>query len=87
MNAILAIVVILCVSCAQTTIYHDGRRVANFQGDMTGMRFIRNADGSCELSGDFDHSTATKAQGEAAAGKLAAAGTAVATAGIMTLIQ
>jgi hypothetical protein len=59
--------------CAQTTLYRDGKPVARFAGDMTGMTFKSGADGSFEWTGDVDHSTPTRAYGEASQSRIAAA--------------
>ncbi len=75
----------LLPSCAQTVLYRDGQKIAAFQGDMKNVVYV---DGNTRWSADsVDHSTATKAQGEAAAGKISAIGIAAATSGIMTLVK
>ena len=84
----LLLLALLLPSCAHTDLYDPatGQRLARFEGDMTGMTYHRAADGSVKLTGSIDHSSATRAQGEAASSKLGAAGTAIAAAGAMTLI-
>lgn len=75
-------------ACAQTTLYRDGKPVARFQGDMTGLRFHMTDTGDITVQADtVDHSAATLAQGQAAAGKMASAGTAIAAAAATTLIR
>ncbi len=79
---ILAIGIGLLPSCAGTKFYHEGRKVAQFEGDMTDFSYTRNADGSATWSGrSVSHSAATLAQGKATEGKL----NALATAGVATL--
>jgi hypothetical protein len=77
----------LCLtSCASTTFYDraSGKKLANFDGDMEGVHFVASESGAFEWSAaKVDHSTATKAQGEAAAGKINALGAAAATAVFM----
>ncbi len=69
-------------NCAHTVFYHEGKKVAQFEGDMTDFNYTRHADGSATWSGrSVSHSAATRAQGEAAAGKI----NALATAGVATL--
>lgn len=85
MKTILSLAILSIASCAQTVLYRDGQPLARFQGDMTGLDY---EDGSTRLRANtIDHSSATKAQGEAATGKIQAAGAAVAAAGITTLFQ
>jgi hypothetical protein len=73
-------------SCASTDLYRDGKRIAHFDGDMTGLTYIHRADGSCQLTCQtVDHSTATLAQGKAAEGKIAAIGTGLAASGLTYL--
>ena len=65
-------------SCAQTTLYSNGEKIACFQGDMTKVHYENK-----DIRWDADtvnHSTATLAQGEAAKGKITAAGVAAASA-------
>lgn len=75
--------------CAQSRLYdRQGNRLASFQGDMTNVKYRSLADGSTEWSADtVDHSSATKAQGEAAAGKLSAGGAAIAVSGLTALFR
>lgn len=81
------IIAVALSGCASTVLYRDGKRIARFDGDMTGVRYIQHADGSCELTGEtIDHSSATLAQGQAASNKIAAAGVAVAASGLTYLL-
>ena len=86
MKTIAILCLCLCLaSCAQTVIYRDGQPIARFQGDMTGVDY---QDGDTRLrAATVDHSAATKAQGEAAAGKITAAGAAVAASGATLLLK
>jgi hypothetical protein len=82
------VIAIAMTGCAQTTLYRDGRKIAVFQGDMTAVRFRLTAAGDLTWqAARVDHSTATKAQGEAAAGKIGAAGAALAASGITYLLK
>ncbi len=84
----LVFVSILFSSCAQTNLYHDGKLVASFQGDMKGVEFSSSPKGGMTLKAtSIDHSTATLAQGDAAAKKLNAAGTALAISGVPALFK
>lgn len=67
-----ACLVISATSCAQTTLYRDGKPVARFAGDMTGMSFKAGSDGSFEWVGNVNHSTPTRAYGEASQSRIAA---------------
>ncbi len=70
----LACIAISAMSCAQTTFYRDGKPVARFSGDMKNVAFQANADGSFEWTADnVDHSTPTRAYGEASQSRIAAA--------------
>lgn len=82
------VIAIVCTGCAQTTLYNrDGRKLAVFQGDMTAVRFRLTAAGDLTWqAARVDHSTATKAQGEAATAKIGAAGAALAASGITYLL-
>ena len=82
-----AIITLLCAACAHTDLYHDGKKVARFEGDMRGMKFCMSENGAFEWSGDIDHSTATLAQGKAAEGKIQASGLAIAASGITALTK
>ena len=86
---ILLICVISAIGCAGTNLYNkDGRRIAAFQGDMTGVDYSMAADGSIRWkAATVDHSSTTKAQKEGAAGFVTAAGVAVAGAGITNLLK
>ncbi len=82
------IIAVALSGCASTVLYRDGKRIARFDGDMTGVRYAHRADGSCELTGEtIDHSSATLAQGQAASNKIAAAGVAVAASGLTYLLK
>lgn len=87
---VLGFIVVLCafsMGCAQTVLYRDGKKIFQGQGDMTGLRYIHHADGSCELTSEtIDHSSATLAQGKAAEGKIAAVGTGLAASGLTYLL-
>ncbi len=88
MKNTVAFAMLLLGSCAHTDLYDsNGKRIARFEGDMTGVSYHRSADGSVDLSGNISHSAATLAQGQAASGKLAATGTALAASGILTLLR
>lgn len=66
--------ILLLSSCASSTIYLDGKRVAELQGDLKGLTYTRKPDGSATISiASLNHSEATRAQGEAGAGKIASA--------------
>lgn len=85
---LIGIIALALASCSGTTFYHsNGKPSARFQGDMTKMRYRQTADGAIDWQGDVSHSAATRAQGEAGAGKLSAAGAAVAASGIMGLFR
>lgn len=81
------IIAIALTGCASTVLYRDGKRIARFDGDMTGTTYTHHADGSCQLvSETIDHSSATLAQGKAAEGKITALSTAVAASGLTYLL-
>lgn len=73
--------------CAHTTIYSDnGKKLAEFQGDMENVKFRRLKNGTTEWSADkVSHSDATLAQGKAASDKLAAGG--LAASGLLNLLK
>lgn len=75
--------------CASTRIYdRNGTRLASYQGDMTNVKYKSYADGTTEWSADtVSHSAATKAQGEAGAGKISTAGAAIAASGLTSLFR
>lgn len=84
----LALIALLLPSCAQTVLYRDGQKIAAFQGDMAGISYAMSSDGSVRWSAaTVDHSTPTKAQGEAAAGKIQSTGAAIAASGITLLLK
>ena len=80
MKIVLILICSLFLSCAHTTFYSpEGKKVAVFQGDMTNVEFSMTRQGDIIwLVSKVDHSTATKAQGEAASAKLTATGSALA---------
>lgn len=78
---------LLLQSCAHTDFYHDGKKIAHFEGDMKGMRLKISEKGAIDWSGDVDHSNATLAQGKAASDKIQATGLAVAASGIVSLLK
>lgn len=60
----LPLVLLLLPACASTTFYRDGLPIARFQGDMTGVEY---SDGKVRWkAASVDHSTPTRARGEAA---------------------
>lgn len=75
-------------SCAHTTLYRDGRKVAVFQGDMQESEFTIAADGSIRWKvKKAEYSTATLAQGKAAADKFTAAGLALAASEVLSFFK
>jgi hypothetical protein len=75
-------------SCAHTTLYRDGRKVAVFQGDMQESEFVIAADGAIYWKArNVEYSTATLAQGKAAADKFAAAGLALAASEVLAIFK
>lgn len=78
---------VLMTSCAHSVFYKDGQRIARFEGDMTDMVLKIDKDGAIEWKGNISHSAATKAQGEASAARLGAAGSAIGAASALTLIK
>lgn len=88
MKTILSLVSLALASCAHTTFYREGKPIARFEGDMTNVVFRQHPDGTVEWSSDtVSHSAATAAQGKAGSDKIAAIGTAAASAGIVTLLK
>ncbi len=88
MKTLLILSLAVLTSCARTVAYHpNGKPALRVEADVTDLKFDTHADGSFELSGNFNHSAATTAQGNAAAGKLTAAGSAIAAAGAAVLIR
>lgn len=77
----------LLSSCAHSDLYEDGKKVAHFEGDMSGIVYKRYADGRIEMTGTINHSAATLAQGQAAASKLGAVGVAVAASGLVSVLK
>jgi len=76
------------LSCATTTLYRNGEKIAVFQGDMTGVEYTMTADGDVSWkTTTTTHSAATLAQGKAASDKIAAAGAAIAISGIPGLFK
>lgn len=77
---------LLFTGCAHTTFYHEGKPIADFQGDMVNTEFYMSEKGDyCWKSKSVDHSSATLAQGVSASNKIAAAGTALGAAGAAAL--
>lgn len=78
---------LLFSSCAHTSFYHDGKVVADFQGDMVNTEFYMSEKGDYYWkSKSVNHSSATLAQGQAASSKIASVGSALAAAGAATLL-
>jgi hypothetical protein len=70
--------------CAQTVFYRDGKPIARFQGDMTGLEYHQKADGSVTWkTATVDHSSATSASAE----RIKLAGSAVAASGLTLLLK
>lgn len=62
--ALLILLIVFCTGCT-TTIYHDGKPIARFQGDMSDMVFTRRANGDITWQASaVDHSAATIAGGK-----------------------
>ena len=79
---------ILMTSCATTRLYKDGKKIADFQGDMTGVEYMMTSDGDVYWkTTTTNHSTATLAQGEAAKSKIQAGGAALAASGLTLLLK
>ena len=86
--AVLVLLLYFCTSCARTTFYHEGRKIADFQGDMTKMDLTVTPAGSIRWhAASVDHSAATRAQGEATAGKINALGLAAASAATASFLR
>lgn len=68
---------IACLSsCATTTFYHDGKRIASFQGDMTNVEYKLTKDGALSWRAmTVDHSAGTIALGKTTAGTITAGAT------------
>lgn len=82
-----ALLSLLFTSCAHTTFYHEGKPIADFQGDMTNTEFYMSEKGDYWWkSKSVDHSSATLAQGAAASSKINAAGAALGAAGATALL-
>jgi len=87
MKTILILPLFLLVSCASTKFYQDGKLIAKFNADMDQVQYIQGADGSITWTAiSVDHSTATKAQGEAFSSKTTAIGSAVAASGVVGIL-
>ena len=77
----------LC-SCATTKIYDNGLMVAKIQCDADNFTFTKESDGSMTLSvTNLNHTNPTNAQGQSAASKIAAAGSAVGAAGVTAILM
>ena len=87
--AVAMCILVVFSSCASTKLYNQqGQRIAAFQGDMTGVEYTMAADGSVRWrSATVDHSSATKAGGEASQNRIQSAGTAVAASGLTLLLK
>jgi hypothetical protein len=78
-----AVAVALC-GCAQTVLYRDGKPIARFQGDMTGIEYRMDSNGSVTWkAATVDHSSATAAS----AARIKLAGSAVAASGLTLLLK
>jgi hypothetical protein len=85
-QTLLAILLMALTSCARTSFYHNGQKVASFEGDMvhSHYEFVVRKDGSYKITWDSDgvsHSEPTRADSgriTAAAGIITAAGVAAA---------
>lgn len=87
MRILLTLIIVSAASCS-TTLYRDGKPVARFQGDMDNSILLMDSKGGMVwIANGVDHSSATLAAGEAGSNRLAAAGFAIATSGITTLIK
>lgn len=87
MRILLTLIIASLTSCS-TTLYQDGKPVARFQGDMRNSVFLRDSKGGMVwIANGVDHSTPTIAAGQAGSNRLAAAGFAIATSGLTTLIK
>jgi hypothetical protein len=76
---LVGIFAILLMNCATTTLYHNGQKIASFQGDMKDVDYTTSAKGGMTLkASSIDHSAATLAQGKSASDKISAAGAAIA---------
>lgn len=82
--ALVLLASILLSSCASTTFYLDGKRLARMEGDMTEVVFTFEKDHITFTAETVDHSSATIAAGKTSAGNIAAAGTAAST---LTLLK
>lgn len=81
MKIMLLFAIIALSSCAQTTLYRNGQKIAAFQGDMTGVEY---SDGDVRWKAStVDHSSATKAS----ASRIQSAGIAVAASGLTTILK
>lgn len=85
---LVGIIAFLTLSCATTTLYHNGQKIASFQGDMKDVEYTTSAKGGMTLKAtSIDHSAATLAQGKAASKKISAAGAAIAISGLPSLLK
>lgn len=82
MKYLILLLVFMFTSCAQTTFYKDGQRIACFQGNMTDMEYIQTKDLVMWRSAKVDHAAATKAQGTATSKTVASLGSAVAAGAV-----
>jgi hypothetical protein len=70
--------VIALTGCTMIYSPVTGRPIMRTAADVRGMKLRATPAGIVELSGDFDHSTPIRAQGEAMEGKINAAAAAIA---------
>lgn len=89
MRRLLVTLPVIFCSCAHTTLWDNGQKIARFEGDMKGNEFTYISK-TAEITWravDVDHSSATLAQGKAASDKIQAVGAAAAAAGITTFLK
>ncbi len=75
-------------SCASTSFYHDGKKIASFQGDMKNVNFHSSESGHFHFSADeVNHSTPTSAYGKSSSSRIEMIGTAIGSAGLFSFIK
>lgn len=84
---ILFLAIPLCSCVARTEFYRDGKKIAMFQGDMENAHLTIDGDKVRWSASKVDHSTATKAQGEAERGRIEALNTASAAAALSSILK
>lgn len=85
---IAATIALALTGCAETTLYRDGEPIARIQGDATDLRVQIAPDGTATLeAATLDHTTPTEARGKATAGRINAAGAALAGAAAALMTQ